>query len=122
MDSVSELDLRRQRAAKNQSLFREMNERIEHLASSGSFSNFICECMNETCDANVSVTLEEYENIPRGSNRFFVLPGHEVNEVEEIVDVAEGRYLVVSKLGAGRAIAEHLDPRKRDYASSPRST
>lgn len=114
MDRVSELELRRQRAAKNQSLFREVNERIADQATGPSFSDFICECMDETCDKNVSVTLEEYEKIRSDSNRFFVLSGHEVNEVEEIVDIAEGSYVVVSMLGAGSPVAEHFVRRKRD--------
>jgi len=56
--STTELDARRVRAAKNQSLFREVNERIEHLAAGESASMFeelrlareidlACECTDE---------------------------------------------------------------------------
>jgi hypothetical protein len=116
MDSMTEpsmLELQRQRAAKNQSLFREVNEHIEDLATSATFSTFICECMDETCDAKVSLTVEEYEHVRSDSNSFFVLPGHELPEVEATSE-SNGRYLIVHKLGAGEAVAEGLDPRKRD--------
>jgi hypothetical protein len=109
---LSELDLRRQRAAKNQSLFREVNERIEDLSASASFTTFICECMDETCDSSVVLTVEEYEHIRAHSNRFVVLRGHQVPEVEQVVETNE-RFLVVAKLGSGQRVAEGLDPRKR---------
>jgi hypothetical protein len=112
MTDVSERDSQRERAAKNQSLFREVNERIEDLAGDAAFSTFICECMSETCDENVSLTVEEYEHIRANGNHFFVLPGHEVPAVEEVVETTD-RYVVVAKIGAGEAMAEHLDPRKR---------
>jgi hypothetical protein len=113
MARLSERDTQRQRAARNESLFREVNERIEDLASDSAFSIFICECMNELCDENVPMTLEEYEAVRRDGNRFVVLPGHHVAEVEDVVDVVDGRYVVVAKLGAGAEVAEELDPRSR---------
>jgi hypothetical protein len=109
----SELQSQRRRAARNQSLFREVNERIEDLAAAASFNTFVCECMDETCDASVSLTIEEYEHIRSSSNRFFVLRGHEVPEVETVVEANE-RFLVVAKSGAGEVVAEELDPRKRN--------
>jgi hypothetical protein len=112
MTDRSERELQRQRAAKNQSLFREVNERILDLASSASSAGFVCECMNVECDEQLSLTIEQYESIRSHSNRFFVLPGHQVPELEQVVDSTD-RYLVVSKLGAGHAVAEGLDPRKR---------
>jgi hypothetical protein len=113
MSEMSELDLRRQRAAKNQSLFREVNERIEDLAGAGAFSLFVCECMDEGCDGHVSLTVEEYEQVRAHSNRFIVLPGHDVPGFD-VVLASSDRYLVVSKLGEGAIVAGRLDPRKRD--------
>jgi hypothetical protein len=112
---LSDLDVQRQRAAKNQSLFREVNERIEDISANASFTTFICECMDETCDQSISLTIEEYEHIRADSNTFFVVPGHEVNEVESVFETSD-RFFVVSKLGAGRSVAEDLDPRRRHAA------
>jgi hypothetical protein len=118
-----ELDARRVRAAKNQSLLREVNERIEHLAAGESAAMFqemrlgreidlACECMDERCTQRVTMTVGEYEAIRSDSNLFFIKPGHDVPDVEEIVR-EHANYLVVSKIGAGAAVAEKLDPRKR---------
>jgi hypothetical protein len=112
MTDASDLEVRRRRAAKNQSLFREVNERIEDLAQPATFAGFICECMDEECDEHVSLTVEEYEHVRAGSNRFVVLPGHEVAGVEEVVEATE-RFVVVAKLGSGETLAASLDPRKR---------
>ena len=112
MAAPPDLDARRERAAKNQSLFREVNERIEDLAGSASFTSFICECTDETCNETLSLTVEEYEHVRSGSNLFVVAIGHEIPEIEDVVESTE-RYLLVSKLGSGRAVAERLDPRKR---------
>jgi hypothetical protein len=108
----SNLDLRRQRAAQNQSLFREVNERIEDLSVSASFAGFVCECLNTDCDEQVPLTIEEYEHVRSGSNKFIVLPGHHVPEVENVVE-STPRYLIVSKLGKGAEVAAQLDPRRR---------
>jgi len=112
MTSTQDHDTQRERAAKNQSLFREVNERIEDLAANAAFTTFICECMTETCDESVCLTVEEYEHIRSDGNRFFVLPGHEIPAVEQIVE-ANDRFLVVAKIGAGAQVAAALDPRKR---------
>jgi hypothetical protein len=71
-----------------------------------------CECMDESCTKRVTMTLAEYERIRSDSNRFLVLRGHDVADVEEIID-EQADYVVVSKLGAGAPVAEKLDPRKR---------
>jgi hypothetical protein len=122
--SSETLDARRVQAAKHQSLMREVNERIEVLAlgkeSSSMFKelrlartiDLACECMDVTCVERVTLTGAEYEAIRADSNFFFVLPGHEVSEVEETVR-SEEQYLVVSKFAPGDAVAKKLDPRKR---------
>jgi hypothetical protein len=106
-----ELDAQRRRAAKNESLFREVNERIEDLATS-TFTSFVCECMSAGCDELVALTIEEYEWVRAEPSWFFVLPGHEVPEVELVVESTD-RYTVVKKLGEGELLAERLDPRSR---------
>jgi len=121
--SQTEVDARRVRAAKSQSLLREVNERIQDLAAGQSVSmledvrlveqiDLACECMDEACTQRVTMTVREYEAVRADSNTFFVKPGHEVPEVEDVVR-EEGNYVVVSKVGAGAPVAERLDPRKR---------
>ena len=112
MRNTDDFEAQRARAAKNQSLFREVNERIEDLTQNAAFSAFICECMNESCDEQVSLTVEEYEHVRSGGNQFFVLPGHERPQVEQVVEANE-RFVLVAKLGAGARVAAELDPRTR---------
>lgn len=112
MTNTTERELRRERAAKNQSFFREINERIQDLAGNALSTTFICECLQESCSENVSMTLQEYEQVRKSSNSFFVLPGHELAEVEGTLEQTD-RFLIVAKLGAGGRVAEHLDPRRR---------
>ena len=105
------LEEQRVRAARNQSFFREVNERIDELRPSSSFVEFVCECTLQACTERISLTLEEYEDVRVDSNRFVVIPGHELAEVETVV-AEHDRYLVVAKLGAGAEVAEQLDPRR----------
>jgi hypothetical protein len=114
MSATADLELRRARMAQNQSLFREVNERIEQLVQAPPLppAEFICECATRECAECVSMTVEEYEHVRSESNHFFVLPGHELAEVEETIERHNG-YLVVAKLGAGAAVSARLDPRNR---------
>jgi hypothetical protein len=109
------IEMQRERAANNQSIFREVNERIGQLLPSASFVEFVCECLDRECAETVSLTRDEYEHVRSKSNSFLVLPGHDVLAVEEVIE-SHDRYLIVAKLGAGRDMAERLDPRRR---SSP---
>jgi hypothetical protein len=129
--TTEELDARRVRAAKSQSLLREVNERIADLAvlptavvngakPAPMFEevrlakeiDLACECIDEACTQRVTMTVREYEAVRSDSNTFFVKPGHDVPEVEEVVR-EEANYVVVSKVGAGTHVAQKLDPRKR---------
>jgi hypothetical protein len=113
MNPARGLEARRARAARNQSVFREVNERIEEFRSTAAaFVEFVCECALERCTEHVSLTLEEYERIRLDSNRFLVLPGHVIPRVEKVIEETD-RYLVVSKLGSGASVAAELDPRRR---------
>jgi len=108
--ATTEIDARRERAAKNQSLFREVNEQIEQLPWTASFTDFVCECLYEDCFVRIPLTLEQYESLRRVPTRFAVAPGHNVDEVERVVE-ANGRFVVVEKFGAGGPVAIKLDPR-----------
>jgi hypothetical protein len=113
---MQEADESRQvRAAQNQSLFREINERIESLNESFShlepMGDWICECADDTCTEHMKMTLGEYEAIRQDGNRFPVLPGHEALDVEVVVERHE-RYVVVSKIGKAAAFAREHDPRR----------
>jgi hypothetical protein len=100
-------------AARNQVLFRQVNERIAELTGMHDFavSLFICECSDETCAESIEVAFAEYKAVRANGARFVVIPGHQSPEVERVVD-GNGRYLVVEKIGAAAEIAGHADPRR----------
>jgi len=65
---------RQVRAARNQSLFREINERIEALNEGFGLilpmGAWICGCADDACAEVMEMTLDEYEAIRRYANRF----------------------------------------------------
>lgn len=111
---MDDLDTRRERAARNQSLFREVDERIAALsrrfAAELQPSSYICECLDTTCTATLELSFGEYERLRQQGRRFFLLPGHEDPAVEDVVEATES-YLVVEKLGVGAEIADSTNPR-----------
>ena len=111
---MSDLDIRRERAAHNQSVFREVNERIA--AISNRYAEellpiaYLCECLDTKCTETVELSPSAYEALRADGHRFVVLPGHEEPAVEATVEETL-RYLIVEKVGVGRTIAETMDPR-----------
>jgi|SRR2546423_7615287 hypothetical protein len=109
----NDLDGRRIRAARNQSFFREVNERIEELASQWATTGpFLCECLDTRCAATVSISFDEYHRVRQDGDCFFVLAGHEVADIEEVIGRHDG-YVIVRKLGAGGEIAVEMSPAQR---------
>ena len=101
------------RAAKSESLFREVNERVRELGTTASDQfEFACECAQDDCAVPLSLTPIEYEDVRRFPTRFIVRPGHEIPAVERLVETNE-RFTVVEKFGAAGIVAVRLDPRSR---------
>src|SRR5881398_1611982 len=109
--ATTDLDASRLRAAKNQSLFRDVNERIEKLSQqfdATGMLRFVCECALQNCVERLEMTHGEYEVLRRVPTHFAVKHGHEIEAVEETVDYTN-RYVVVEKLGVGALRALKLD-------------
>ena len=102
------------RAAKNEVVLRDLNERLKAYPASleQQFSEWVCECADMTCSKSVELSVEEYEMIRADPRRFVVAPGAEhVNPDIERVVQQEMRYWVVEKIGVGAGISEKFDPR-----------
>lgn len=65
-------------------------------------SNFICECGSGACDEAISLTLAEYQHVRSEPTWFAMVPGHEREEVERVVE-DHGAYLIAAKLPGGPA-------------------
>lgn len=107
-------DARQERAARNESLFREVNERIGSTATklSPMFTEFVCECADDSCFEHVSLTSEEYSSVRKMGPVYFILkPGHEVADIERVVGGEAERYEIVEKQDVAAKVAADLDPR-----------
>jgi hypothetical protein len=96
--------------AKNELMFREVNERIQELHLDDTSLEILCECGSAACTAALELDIATYEQVRGHARRFVVLPGHEMSERERVVGQADG-YLVVEKVAHHGAIAERFDPR-----------
>lgn len=104
------------RKARNEAIFREVNEQIERLQKPFALTDteplhIVCECDDLTCADRIVVPVDVYEATRADAAHFFVCPGHEDDEVEEVVDTG-GNYLIVRKRhGSPERIARATDPR-----------
>lgn len=108
---------RGERAARNEALFRRVNERVEEVSKAFEpilgDSDFFCECADIDCMEKIRMTLSEYEALRDASTHFAVKPGHILPENELVVDERAG-YVVVEKIGRAGERAADLDPRDPD--------
>jgi hypothetical protein len=105
---------RQERAARNQSLLREANERIAALEGRppSLLFEWLCECCLDGCDATVSLSTDEYRDVRSHATRFVVESGHVDQAVERVVSATD-RYEVVEKQERAAEVAAHFDPRRR---------
>jgi hypothetical protein len=101
-----------QRAARNESLFREVNENIARLEERHGTTTtervFLCECANADCTEHLQVGPDVYARVRQRSRQFMVIPGHEDPRVEKVLETHPD-YLVVEKTGAAGEVAEQLE-------------
>ena len=83
-----------ERLARNQSLFSEVNERIQYLAEvnerigylpEGATSEYVCECSSTECISTIELTVVEYERVRSNPTWFVIKPDHDVAQVERVV-------------------------------------
>ena len=103
-------ELRRHRLEENQSLFRELNERIGASADAQGTDvhayEFVCECASIECFERFELALGDYHRVRDTSERFLVVAGHERPEVEEVVERLHGVAVVEPRaVGEGEATA-----------------
>lgn len=104
---------REERLAANETLFRDVNERIKAIGDQFQTEalDIVCECANDDCTLTVSLSNEEYEQLRSSGTHFAVVPGHEFLDIEVVVDRRKTHF-VVEKVGVGAELAEQRDPRQ----------
>ena len=101
------------RIARTESLFRNVNERIAESAQRTESENaaFVCECGDADCTEKVEAPLGVYQDVRSDATQFLLVPGHEDDRIEQVVE-ERSRYSIVRKVN--RIVAAHvrrLDPR-----------
>ncbi len=105
-------------AAKKQSFFREVNERMRDRHESvdvvGDSADFLCECAGADCTCPVQMTLDAYDEMRRFPTHFAVAAGmdHVFPDIERIF-AKRGGYFVVETFGEAGIASIRLDRRSR---------
>jgi hypothetical protein len=105
---------REERIARNEAIFRVGNERMaewEERHEDGEHERYLCECADPGCHEKVELTHSQYEYVRSNSMWFVVVPGHEVPDVETVIDTHDG-WNVIEKAAEVSDIAEATDPRR----------
>jgi hypothetical protein len=103
-------------AARNQSLFREINERVKQLNDGFSMvlpvGEWICECADDTCVERIELSAQAYEVVRANGTHFIVAPGdvHVYPDVERVTE-RNDHYWVVEKFGKAGEDADRFNPR-----------
>jgi hypothetical protein len=112
MARESDGGVRAAKAARHQSLWREINERIRLVAEDWGDVEFVCECASLECTESINLSVAEYEHVRGSPKRFPIALGHDFSAFEDVV-AADDRYAVVEKRGKAGREAARMDPRLR---------
>jgi hypothetical protein len=120
LESYPEMEPRLTRLAKNEAIFREVNERISEISQELApgadnpelIDGLICECSDTLCLERVGpLTIREYEGIRQDPRRFIIAAGHQAADVERVVDRQPTYWTVEKHEGAPSDVARERDPR-----------
>ena len=106
-------DLREERLVNNEALFRAANERMaewEEQHTSEPAEPYFCECADRDCREKVWLHQHDYEAVRADPRRFFVVAGHEIPDVETVIEEHDG-WVVIAKDPAVMETAVRTDPR-----------
>ena len=87
---------REERLAANEARFREINESAQPQRESQGAGRFVCECADRSCSTFIEVSPAVYAEVRANKRRFIAAPGHELPDVEEVVERHEG-FVVIEK-------------------------
>jgi hypothetical protein len=71
---------------------------------------YFCECADLDCREKVSLQEAEYEAVRSDARRFLVVTGHEIPDVETVIEEHEG-WAVIEKAPEVTETVESLNPR-----------
>jgi hypothetical protein len=90
---------------------RQVNEAIERGTREARSAVFVCECGKLGCTSTVELTIAEYEEVRSGFERFLVIPGHELVDIEDVIERHDDYLVVAKRDDLAMAIAAATDDR-----------
>jgi hypothetical protein len=109
------VDERTKRIGENEALYRSINEKIEDLnASFGMVAEsmaVVCECGMLECAQQIDLEIPTYERVRSDPALFVVVPGHEIPDVESVVEAHSGFNIIRKNPGGAEELARNTDPR-----------
>lgn len=95
--------------------FREINERVnDGRPDLEEVVSVICECAHTSCEELIDIPRARYEATRESDRCFFILPDHEIPDVEHVLERTE-HFWIVLKTGIAGTVAERqadIKPRK----------
>ena len=109
------------RAARNQALFRAVNEKINQLNESfgeiiGNYA-IVCECSRFDCVELLEIPEDAYRAVREHPRTFALLPDHVERDLERVLSHHDG-YAVVEVVGHGGRVADATFRRGRETVSN----
>lgn len=109
------MDERARRIGENEGVYRSVNEKIEALNQSfGTVTDsmtIVCECGNLSCAAQIELDPGTYERVRSDPAQFVAVPGHEIPDVEDVIEQTEQYVIVRKRPGLPEQVARETDPR-----------
>jgi len=113
---AADVNDRTERIARNEALFRDLNERTKEITESLTHGEpprileIFCECGQADCVMKLVVGTNVYETVRAHAVQFLVADGHDAPDVERVVARTD-EYLIVAKFDEAAQIARETDPR-----------
>jgi hypothetical protein len=106
------MDERARRIGENEALYRSINEKIESLNETfgvvAETMAVICECGKLECSEQIELDIPTYEHVRADATHFVVLPGHELLDVETVIERHETYNIVRKEPGGPAELAREL--------------
>lgn len=103
---------REARVGNNERLFREVNERISRIQEDfGQTQAFeiVCECGTKDCLDRITITHDAYKSLRANPLTFAIVPGHEAEDIENILERTDAYNIVEKKPGTPAAAIVESD-------------
>ena len=109
------MDERERRIGENEIVYRAVNEKItdlnEAFGTVAESMTVVCECGDLTCAEQIELSLADYERVRAEPTHFVIIPGHQIEFVEDVVEEHDAYAVVEKRSGGPSRLARETDPR-----------